>query len=357
MFLSLNRNIFILFHTLYLLIPFNSAACTVFSIQNKDQVVLAKNLDWPIENGLIFINKRDVNKIAFTESENKLEWVSKYGSITFNQFGKEFPLGGINEKGLVVEELNNWGEVPDNDSLFKLNEFQIVQYILDNFSSVYELEKLYEITISPIFINLHYFITDKNGNKVILEFYNRKMFLYFDDDIPYPVLSNNHYENSLKYIMHFKPFGGEQDVPDSNSSNDRFLKTAISISSVENIDNNDITPKAFRFLKNIEQEDTQWSIVYDIKNMKIFFHTKSNSKIRSIDVDEFDFSCETSALSYLISNNDKNGINDKFIAEINQQNKKLVLDVYEKYLEFQLGNLKKKVFIDLYEFGNSIKCE
>jgi choloylglycine hydrolase len=26
-------------------------------------------------------------------------WTSRYGSITFNQYGREFPSGGINEKG------------------------------------------------------------------------------------------------------------------------------------------------------------------------------------------------------------------------------------------------------------------
>jgi choloylglycine hydrolase len=30
-----------------------------------------------------------------------ISWISKYGSITFNQYGREFPTGGMNEKGLV----------------------------------------------------------------------------------------------------------------------------------------------------------------------------------------------------------------------------------------------------------------
>ena len=38
-----------------------------------------------------------------TGNANTISWVSKYGSITFNQYGKEFPTGGMNETGLVVE--------------------------------------------------------------------------------------------------------------------------------------------------------------------------------------------------------------------------------------------------------------
>jgi Penicillin V acylase and related amidases len=37
--------------------------------------------------------------------EKPIEWISKYGSITFNQSGREFPHGGINEKGLVIEQM------------------------------------------------------------------------------------------------------------------------------------------------------------------------------------------------------------------------------------------------------------
>ncbi len=33
----------------------------------------------------------------------QVHWTAVYGSISFNQYGKEFPTGGMNEKGLVVE--------------------------------------------------------------------------------------------------------------------------------------------------------------------------------------------------------------------------------------------------------------
>ena len=32
-------------------------------------------------------------------------WTAQYGSITFNQYGRELPTGGINEAGLVVESM------------------------------------------------------------------------------------------------------------------------------------------------------------------------------------------------------------------------------------------------------------
>lgn len=357
MILSSFKQVISIFSFLIVLTPFNNSACTVFSIKQNNQLIMAKNLDWAIDDGLIFINKKGIKKFAHTSTKFKLEWTSKYGSITFNQFGKEFPLGGINEEGLVVEELNNWGEVPETDSLFILNEFQIVQYILDNYSSTKDLENLKEITISPLFINLHYFITDKDGNRAVLEYYDKKMFLYYESEIPYPVLSNNHYVNSLKYLDFFKPFGGDQEIPDSKLSNDRFLKTAYNIKALNSALFADLKVKAFEFLDNVKQDDTQWSIVYDISNMKIYFRTKSNSKIRQIDFNQFNFSCESSSLCYKISNNDDQVINDKFIPVTSELNKNLLLNVYEKYRDFELGEIKKEIFVGLYEFGNKIKCE
>jgi penicillin V acylase-like amidase (Ntn superfamily) len=39
------------------------------------------------------------------ESPNPAKWVSRYGSVTFNQYGCENPTGGMNEAGLVVEQM------------------------------------------------------------------------------------------------------------------------------------------------------------------------------------------------------------------------------------------------------------
>lgn len=32
----------------------------------------------------------------------RLGWTSRYASVTFNQWGREFPMDGMNEAGLVV---------------------------------------------------------------------------------------------------------------------------------------------------------------------------------------------------------------------------------------------------------------
>jgi len=57
------------------------------------------------------------------------KWVSAYGSVTFNQFGRELPLGRMNEAGLVIEIM--WltqTEYPHSDRRPALRELQWAQY-------------------------------------------------------------------------------------------------------------------------------------------------------------------------------------------------------------------------------------
>ncbi len=72
----------------------------------------------------MILNKRGVSKTAAIAAEavegEPVSWISQFGSVTFNYVGREFPMVGINEAGLVVAALGTrWSEYPacDYDSL------------------------------------------------------------------------------------------------------------------------------------------------------------------------------------------------------------------------------------------------
>jgi choloylglycine hydrolase len=93
---------------IFLIVFFNAAqsgeACSTFQLQHGKHLVVGKNFDFHTDIGMVIINKRNVAKTALLSPwENPARWVSKYGSITFNQVGREFPFSGINEAGLIVE--------------------------------------------------------------------------------------------------------------------------------------------------------------------------------------------------------------------------------------------------------------
>src|SRR4030042_3047298 len=148
-----------------------SEACTAFVMRGGGAVLWAKNLDWPVGEGLIFVNKRDVIKEAFGGSGSAaLRWTSKYGSVTFNQFGREFPFGGINEAGLDIEELSVQAEYPPPDGRPSLNGLQWIQYHLDTCRSTKEvLKSAPGLRISKRLFGLHYLIADRKGNVAVVE--------------------------------------------------------------------------------------------------------------------------------------------------------------------------------------------
>ncbi len=89
----------------------------------------------------MMVNARGMAKRSFGQDASKaLAWVAAYGSITFNQFGKGIPHGGMNEKGLVVELMwLNETVYPGADKRAALNELQWIQYQLDNCANIDEV--------------------------------------------------------------------------------------------------------------------------------------------------------------------------------------------------------------------------
>src|SRR5690349_16412256 len=118
-----------------------SFACTTFFINRNGQMVFGRNYDWITGNGMICTNQKGLFKTSDKAREGEtISWVSQHGSITFNQYGKEFPTGGMNERGLVVELMWLDGtKYPAPDNRPSLGVLQWIQYHLDNCATVEDL--------------------------------------------------------------------------------------------------------------------------------------------------------------------------------------------------------------------------
>ena len=81
-------------------------ACTTFVIHDDTNLAFGRNFDWDISSAMVVVNKKGLYKQAFVQPPNvAATWISKYGSITFNQIGVDSPMGGMNEKGLVIAQM------------------------------------------------------------------------------------------------------------------------------------------------------------------------------------------------------------------------------------------------------------
>jgi choloylglycine hydrolase len=274
------------------------AACTAFVMKNGGVVLLAKNLDWPVGEGYVFVNKRHVIKEAFGGAASPaLRWTSKYGSVTFNQFGREFPLGGINEQGLVIEELNGPAVYPSPDARPGLNEFQWIQYQLDNHSSVRDvLKSEVRLRISKLLLDLHFLIADRSGKAAVVEFAGGRMVSYSGNGLPVRVLSNNSYAESVRFLKMHRGFGGERKVSNGPESAERFVRAATILEDFDWPVRGVLSDHAFTVLRSVEQADTQWSIVYNIPRHLVFFKTRAHRRLKIISLDALDFSCASPVL-------------------------------------------------------------
>ncbi|MCI0451578.1 MAG: linear amide C-N hydrolase [Candidatus Latescibacteria bacterium] len=259
-------------------------ACTTFCFEAGGTLVFGKNYDWSVDDGLVIVNKRGVAKTAFTE-DNPARWISDFGSVTFNQYGREFPSGGINEKGLVVELM--WLDetvYPEPDRRLALPTLQWIQFQLDNSATVDDVvawDAKVRIADGGS-ARIHFLVADATGAVASFECINGKTTVHRGDDLPYPVLTNDMYQVSTTYLQHL-----DANKPLTDSSLDRFARAARGLPRQGNaIDG------AFALLDEVAQgEYTQWSIVYDIGEKRAHFRTRAHRDVRFIDLDALDFSC------------------------------------------------------------------
>ncbi len=100
---------------LFLISTYNFG-CSTFMLKNSDSLIVGHNLDFTSDYvpGHIFINKRGIAKTNDTINYEKgkregapgIGWVSKYGSVTFNDGTIEIGVNdGINEVGLFIAHM------------------------------------------------------------------------------------------------------------------------------------------------------------------------------------------------------------------------------------------------------------
>lgn len=282
---------------------FQAFACTSFLLHYKNKMVFGRNYDWLTETGVIHTNQRGLLKTSL-EIEQGLTatWISRYGSITFNQYGKEFPTGGMNEKGLVVELM--WldeTKYPAPDKRPALSVLQWIQYQLDNCATIREvMDTDSVIRIMSSGAPQHYLVADKTGQAATIEFLDGKMKVHSGADLPFPVLANNTYESSLRSLNQARK--KENAVQFNDNSLQRFHIACNMVERFQEHPGSNIINDAFEILDNVKQGSfTKWSIVYDLAEMKIFFKTASQTAERNFDFGGFDFSCGAKPLSYDMS--------------------------------------------------------
>lgn len=281
-----------------ILLPSYLKPCTTFCFKNNGQWIFGRNYDFEIEYGLVIVNKRGVVKTGLLSTGaagQPAKWVSRYGSVTFNQFGRELPLGGMNEAGLVIELM--WlaeTEYPDPDQRPALRELQWIQYQLDTAATVQDVIASDRIVrIEKASHRIHFLLCDRKGGAAAIEFLGGRMRVYVGKNLPLKALTNDTYESCLDFL---KRSGSDDTKPSFKQAGDslqRFVWAAKGTQAWNAKTSGDPVAYAFQVLDTANLSNSKFRIVYDIKAGRIYFRTKSTPEVRSINFRQFDFSCGT----------------------------------------------------------------
>ena len=275
--------------------------CTTFCFKNHGEWIFGRNYDFEIEYGLIIVNKRGVAKTALPSAASTgqpAKWVSKYGSVTFNQFGRELPLGGMNEAGLVIELM--WlaeTKYPDPDQRPALRELQWIQYQLDTAATVKDViasDRVVRIEVNASSSHpIHFLLCDRKGGAAAIEFLGGRMRAYTGKGLPFKALANDTYESSLDFLKRSGSDETQSSFKQGDNSLQRFVWAAKGTQAWDPKKSGDPVGYAFQVLDKANLSNSRFRIVYDPKAGLIYFRTKSTPAVRSINFRRFDFSCGT----------------------------------------------------------------
>ena len=261
---------------------------------------LAENYDYLLDHGLVGTNLRGTKKTNGHDDVNQvIDWVVKYGSISFNQFSLEMPVSGMNEAGLCIALMwHDEGNFGSDENFRRLNPLQWIQYLLDNCESIEEvIVSLQAIRPEQGPIPLHYMLLDASGDSLIVEFIDGELVLH--KNVDYPILTNSNYEKCVASAEHAE---GHEILTNSIG---RFVHLYRQLSSQKGGDS--AAGIGFGFLDAVSQTPgrgtaenfpwmtlendtiTAWSIVFNPSQKTILYKTDKNKAIRELNLRDMNF--------------------------------------------------------------------
>ena len=312
----MKRIFYFLMMCLFTIMISEGQACSVFGLKGETYCIVGKNFDWFVDDGLLVFNKRQIKKTAFVyynQNVKKLAtWTSKYGSVTFNQYGCGLPATGMNEKGLIVDaSVLLTGKFSSPDDRPSINPNQWIQYQLDNFATTEEvISHAEDLCIRPKVAGmpgLHYFIWDKKGNCAVIDFIEGRAVVSSGNALTIPVLTNSEYSLSVNSWK-------KKKIPakDTGKSITRFISAADQISSASPTTIQEARDFTLKVLDSLHHKTpTMWQIIYDPLLSRVYFRTRDKKGLKHVDLKNIDFQCHNPMLVLNINETGQGDVSHK----------------------------------------------
>jgi choloylglycine hydrolase len=319
--------------------PSVATACTGITIKPKDgSIIVARTLEFAadITSSIIIVPRKQDYVGSTPNGKPGLRWKSKYGVVGANAFGLPMILDGMNEKGLDVglfyfPGYAKYQQVKADELGKVLAPWELGIYLLSTCADVNQAVAAAKSAVVGDVVQknmgmvppVHYVVTDATGNSVVIEYLDGQLKVFAN---PLGVITNSpsydwHMTNLSNYInlsvsnvpkldvagTEFKSFGqgtGMLGLPGDFTPPSRFVravafsKTALPVETAQQgvlqafhiLNQFDIPKGAARGTDNGQKvvDYTLWTSAADLKNLRYYFRTYDNSRIRMVDLKAVD---------------------------------------------------------------------
>ena len=316
-----------------------TVACTGIRITPKDgSVIAARTLEFAadLHSNIIIVPRATESVGTAPGNRAGFRWKSKYGSVGTNAFGVPIIVDGFNEKGLGVgifyfPGYAKYQEFKDEEIGKTIAPWELAVCLLGNCANVDEaVRSVRGLRVCEVVQKemgyvppCHYIVNDASGRCVVLEYVGGELKIH---DNPLGVITNSptfdwHITNLRNYVnlsvnnvppidvvgLRLPGFGqgsGMLGLPGDFTPPSRFIRAvAFSQSVLPAATARDGVLQAFHILNqfdipkgaargvdngNTVADFTLWTGASDLKNLRYYFRTFGNSRLRMVDLTKFD---------------------------------------------------------------------
>ena len=319
--------------------PRITSACTGITIKPKDgSIIFARTLEFATDmKSNIIVVPRGMECVGTAPGDKPgLRWKSKYGIVGTNAFDTQATVDGLNEKGLHVglfyfPGFARYQKVSPEDSSKALAPWELGLFLLGTCSDVKEAVAAAKSVLVGDVVQkdmgfvppAHYIVTDASGKSVVLEHVDGELKIHAN---PLGVMTNSptfdwHMTNLSNYVnmtvsnvpkidvrgQAIKGLGqgsGMLGIPGDFTPPSRFVRAvAFSTSALPVATGKDGVLQVFHILNQFDipkgaargiehgrevADYTLWTSAADLKNLRYYYRTYENSRIRMVDLKAVD---------------------------------------------------------------------
>lgn len=319
-------------------LKFDTQACTGITLCSADSaIVLARTIEWAgsdLNSQYVVVPRGYTQQSLVPGGTDGMRYTSRYGYVGLAVEQKEFVAEGLNEAGLSAGlfYFPRYGQYEKYCLELKqisIADLQLVSWVLGACASVEDViravSSVHVVAIDPRASTVHWRFADRSGRQVVLEITDGKPCFYENTlgvltnspGFEWQMTNLNNYVNlfpgDAPYhklgTVELKSFGagsGFLGIPGDVTPPSRFVRAAFyqATAPIQKT-GEDAVLLGFQILNNFDipvgvefaggenpggiPSATQWTSAADVTNLRLYYRTMYNSRIRCFDLNGIDF--------------------------------------------------------------------